>query len=92
MKIAFYIEDGLEQIVLTPQSKVEHSILAKLHDGTRNMSIKTGSFYECEGGWIRTAYDFYDPYELKTDKSTIIVLRPVTHDREGKPIDGADKC
>jgi hypothetical protein len=66
MKIALYIQDGLEQIVLTPEGKVETDILAKLHDGTRTLSIKRGSFYECQGGYIRQNSD---------DKSTMIVLR-----------------
>lgn len=66
MKIALYIEDGLEQIVLTPESDTEKGILGKIHDGSRQLDIKKGSFYECQGGWTRTGAD---------DKSTIIVLR-----------------
>lgn len=71
MKIALYIEDGLEQIVLTPQGKVERDILAKLHDGDRELSILSGSFYECQGGWVR---------QRQGDESTMIVLRPATPD------------
>jgi hypothetical protein len=66
MKIALYIENGLEQIVLTPESDTEKGIVGKLHDGSRELSIKAGSFYECQGGWVRQSPD---------DKSTIIVLR-----------------
>ncbi len=32
MKIALYIKDGLEQIVLTPETETETAILGKLHD------------------------------------------------------------
>jgi hypothetical protein len=79
MKIALYIEDGLEQIVLTPESKTEEGILGKLSDGSRELSIKTGSFYACQGGWTR-----YRPHwetyayggNQSDDKSTMIVLRP----------------
>lgn len=53
MKIALYIEDGLEQIVLTPQSDTEKAILGKLSDGSREMSILKGSFFQCQGGWMR---------------------------------------
>lgn len=53
MKIALYIEDGLEQIVLTPESDTEKGILGKLHDGTRQLSIFKGEFYGCRGGWVR---------------------------------------
>lgn len=67
MKIALYIEDGLEQIVLTPQGKVEQDILAKLTDGQRVVEIKRGSFFECVGGYVRNGAG---------DSSTMIVLRP----------------
>jgi hypothetical protein len=33
MKIALYIEDGLEQIVLTPETETERGIIGKLSDG-----------------------------------------------------------
>ena len=79
MKIALYIEDGLEQIVLTPESKTEEGILGKLHDGTRKLSIKRGSFFACQGGWTRHAAQsftsgVYFPTESKDDESTMIVL------------------
>lgn len=69
MKIALYIEDGLEQVVLTPEGAVEKGILAKLHDGTRNIRILRGQFYECRGGWVR--------HGPNADDSTMIVLRAV---------------
>lgn len=68
MKIALYIEDGLEQIVLTPTSDTEKGILGKLSDGSRQLSIKTGSFYECAGGWVRND---------RSDQSTLIILTPI---------------
>lgn len=68
MKIALYIEDGLEQIVLTPESKVEGNILGKLHDGMLELSLRKGSFFECHGGWMR--------HDKQGGESTMIVLRP----------------
>lgn len=65
MKIALYIEDGREQIVLTPDSETEKSILNKMHDTERILTIKRGSFYECNGGWMRQGAN---------DDSTIIVM------------------
>jgi hypothetical protein len=79
MKIALYIEDGLEQIVLTAESDTERSILAKLHDGERDLSIKRGGFYPCQGGWVRQHRRYGSLYGGDTDRdddSTMIVLRP----------------
>lgn len=66
MKIALYIEDGLEQIVLTPENDTEKGIVDKLSDRSRLLSIKKGSFYACQGGWTRQGRD---------DNSTMIILR-----------------
>lgn len=68
MKIALYIEDGREQIVLTPQTETERSILAKMHDGSRSFELKRGSFFDCRGGWTR----FRDGDQ---DDSTMIILK-----------------
>jgi hypothetical protein len=77
VKIALYIEDGLEQIVLTPESETEDGILGKLHDGTRTMSIERGEFYACRGGWTRWKKKYHSIYgsDEPNDESTIIVLR-----------------
>ncbi len=88
MKIALYIEDGLEQIVLTPESETEKNILGKLHDGTRSLSIKRGSFYGCQGGWVRQsplAYGFPGIPRDREDASTMIVLREVEKVSEKHP-------
>ena len=74
MKIALYIEDGLEQIVLTPESDTERGIVRKLEDGSRELSIKRGKFYECRGGWVRQSS--MGP-KREDDDSVMIVLRPV---------------
>ena len=79
MKIALYIEDGLEQIVLTPETKTEEGILGKLHDSDRDLSIKSGEFYACQGGWMRHRR-MYSMGEMGYDgrdkeESTMIVLR-----------------
>ena len=71
MKIALYIEDGLEQIVLTPQTETEAGIVSKLEDGSRELSIKRGAFYECQGGWVR---------HKPRGRSVMIVLRPASSD------------
>lgn len=76
MKIALYIEDGLEQIVLTPESDTEAGILGKMHDGSRDMSISRGSFYACRGGWVRqSTVSTRHSIPSEDDDSTMIVLR-----------------
>ena len=78
MKIALFIEDGLEQIVLTPESDTEKSILAKIHDGSRRLELKRGQFYDCQGGWKRQTDTFpFSPGSTQNDRddSTMIVLR-----------------
>ena len=60
MKIALYIDDGREQIVLTPETDFEKAILGKLREAANNpgesgrdLLIETGGFYSCAGGWTR---------------------------------------
>lgn len=76
MKIALYVEDGLEQIVLTPETETESGIVGKLHDDGRTLSVKRGSFFKCQGGWVRYAQPWRDTYDTKDrdDDSTMIVL------------------
>lgn len=78
MKIALYIEDGLEQIVLTPQSDTEKAILGKLSDGSRELSIKRGSFFKVNGGFTRYATSWHGTYDgcAHDDESTMIILTP----------------
>lgn len=73
MRIAFYIEDGLEQIVLTPETDHEKKMLALLHGG-RSIEIKNGSFYHCRGGWVRHSTINYYSTQRDDDNSTIFVM------------------
>jgi len=76
MKVAFYIEDGLEQIVLTPESDHEKRMMDLVHRGDRSFSIYRGTFYHCRGGWTRHG-DSDGLHDLdRSDDSTIIVIRP----------------
>lgn len=77
MKIALYIEDGIEQIMLTPQSQAERDILDKMSSGNRTMKIYRGEFYHCKGGWHRWGEPPSAQFVTETrDLSTIIVLTP----------------
>lgn len=53
MKTAIYIEDGVVQLVLTPEDDFEKSILGSLEGKSTVTEVMTGGFYNCRGGWTR---------------------------------------
>jgi hypothetical protein len=53
MKTSIYIEDGLTQLVLTPETDFEKGVIGKIEKGEQKVNIYTGSFYKCQGGWTR---------------------------------------
>jgi len=61
MKTAIYIEDGVVQLVLTPESAFEKSSMLQFHDKILQVKFFTGSFYDCRGGWSRQK-DYYPQY------------------------------
>lgn len=67
MKTAIYIQDGLTQLVLTPETDFEKGIVSKVDKGEQFVEIYTGSFHQCQGGWIRHGY--------RDDESLILVMR-----------------
>lgn len=56
MKTAIYIEDGVSQLVLTPESEWEKSLIEKLGDKSLQAKIMVGSFYDTRGGWISQSH------------------------------------
>ena len=75
MKIALYIEDGLEQIVLTPTTDVEKSLLAKLDN--RSLTIRRGGFIPAKAGGCVTV-----PNTTTTAQCLFCVtIWILTHDR-----------
>ena len=54
MKTAIYIEDGVVQIVLTPNTAFEKELCSKLEGfDLENIKVYRGEFYHCVGGWDR---------------------------------------
>ncbi len=53
MKTIIYIEDGITQLILTPESSFEKELVSRISHGKHVMSLYTGGFYDCQGGWIR---------------------------------------
>jgi len=53
MKTAIYVEDGVKQIVLTPENKFEKETLESFSDESIKVKIMNGAFYKCIGGYFR---------------------------------------
>ena len=53
MKTAIYIEDGVVQLVVTPESEFERNALTSFENKDLDAKIFVGSFYDCRGGWTQ---------------------------------------
>lgn len=79
MKVAIYIEDGRSQLVLTPETGFEKGIVSQAEKREQQVNVYTGSFYECQGGWMRQEVNLNDD-----DKSLIIVMSVKPEPTDGK--------
>lgn len=78
MKTAIYIEDGLVQLVITPETEFEKNALTTFRNKPLDAKLFSGGFYDCRGGWVmqsayrgpRGAYDYDDNHR---DQSIILV-------------------
>ncbi len=58
MKTAIYIEDGIVQLVITPESDFEKSAIGSIANKPTELQVFNGTFYDCRGGWTRQSdYD-----------------------------------
>ena len=78
MKSAIYIEDGLVQVVLTPETAGEKLALNLI--GEKGVArLYRGQFYDCRGGWTRHAErpQFQSQFSAvqNVDESLIVVVR-----------------
>lgn len=73
MKTAIYIEDGVVQLVITPEGEFEKNALKSFEDKPVEAKVFAGSFYDCRGGWTRQK-QYYSPsgYSDSNDRSLII--------------------
>jgi len=53
MKTAIYIEDGIIQLVITPESDFEKDSIRVFGNDDVEAKIFRGQFYDCRGGWVR---------------------------------------
>jgi len=77
MKTAIYIEDGIVQLVITPESEFEKNALSSFEQKELDARVFSGTFYDCRGGWIRQSeyYGSHMIHDESRDKSMIITLR-----------------
>ena len=80
MKTAIYIEDGLVQLVVTPETEFEKNSLSTFGEKPLEAKLFAGSFYDSRGGWVRqSAYRpnsrMFSNHDLETDDSLILTAR-----------------
>lgn len=71
MKTAVYIEEGIVQLVLTPETEFEKTLLARAVP--EEVHILRGSFYGCQGGWTRMSQVSRSPWDNPADDHSLIV-------------------
>lgn len=57
MKITIYVADGITQLVITPETDFEKKAVAQFEKKPLSVKIMSGSFYECQGGFVRQGSD-----------------------------------
>jgi hypothetical protein len=74
MKTAIYIEDGVVQLVLTPQNEFEKDALGSFHERKLDLEVRilSGSFYDYQGGYTRQNWLSDTDYGLAEDRSLIL--------------------
>lgn len=73
MKTAIYIEDGVVQLVITPESEFEKNALKSFDNKPFEAEIYNGTFYDCLGGWTRQKEQFPNTFgNHESDKSLIL--------------------
>lgn len=83
MKTAIYIEDGVVQLVITPESEFEKNALSSFEKKSLTAQIYTGVFYDCRGGWVRQKDIYHNPYGRSEDQSLILRIaepRPLSEE------------
>jgi hypothetical protein len=78
MKTAIYIEDGIVQLVITPESDFEKNAISSFEGKEVKTQIFSGSFYDCRGGWIRQKEYYGRIYGGEDTSDRSIILRVET--------------
>lgn len=75
MKTAIYVEDGVCQLVLTPETAFEKTALALFDEEKLKAKIFTGSFYDCRGGWVRQSKKYSPLHGVESSEDNSLILR-----------------
>lgn len=75
MKVAIYIEDGVTQLVLTPEGEWEKNAVGNIEEGAARIVVRRGSFYECQGGWHRYRQPLYGFAGARNGYDHSLILR-----------------
>ena len=85
MKTAIYIEDGVSQIVLSPETPFERNALQQFMEEPLNVKVINGSFYDCRGEWVRQKPYYHQLHEISNtmehDQSIIIRVGKVDEEK-----------
>lgn len=84
MKTAIYIEDGVVQLVITPESEFEKAALRSFERNPVEAKVFAGSFYDCRGGWVKQAGYFNGGFSQSSDNNDrSLILR--MEQKKGEP-------
>jgi hypothetical protein len=83
MKTAIYIEDGVVQLVITPESDFEKNALKSFEDKPMDAKVFAGAFYDCRGGWVRQTRHHPDVYGNAWDSNDRSLILRMESKREG---------
>jgi hypothetical protein len=82
VRTAIYIEDGVIQLVLTPDNEWEKKALRAFEDKPFAAQIFGGSFYDCRGGWVRQNLSYPSMHGHAEAETKSLILRV---DRKAEP-------
>lgn len=82
MKTAIYIEDGVVQLVLTPEGGFEEDALKSFADKPLGVQVFRGQFYDCQGGWVRQKEQYASAWDNNADRSLILRIEEPTRKAE----------
>lgn len=75
MKTSIYIEDGVVQLVITPESEFEKNAVNSFSDKPLDVKIFSGTFYDCRGGWTRQSEFYTNGFGIERSDDKSVILR-----------------